>query len=72
MASRYADEHGLSQERFPADWDTHGRAAGPIRNQRMLDVGKPDFVIAFPGGHGTANMVRKAKAAGVQVLEVAP
>jgi hypothetical protein len=60
---RYAYEH------FPADWRTHGKAAGPIRNQRMIDEGKPDLVIAFPGGRGTADMVRRAKAAGLQVVE---
>lgn len=58
-------------ERFPADWTAHGRAAGPIRNQRMLDEGNPDLVVAFPGGKGTADMVRRARKAGVEVIEVA-
>lgn len=49
-----------------ADWDTHGRAAGPIRNAKMLEW-KPDMVIAFAGGPGTANMVAQAKAAGITV-----
>ena len=57
-------------DNYPADWNTHGKAAGPIRNQRMLDVGKPDLVIAFPGGRGTADMVRRARAAGVLVREL--
>jgi predicted polyphosphate/ATP-dependent NAD kinase len=52
----------------PADWKAHGRAAGPIRNQRMLDEHKPDLVLAFPGGKGTADMVRRARSAGVPVL----
>jgi predicted polyphosphate/ATP-dependent NAD kinase len=39
---------------------TQGKAAGIIRNQRMLDEGKPDLVIAFQGGDGTADMVRRA------------
>lgn len=55
---------------FPADWANEGRAAGPKRNARMLAEGKPDFVLAFPGGRGTADMVRRAKAAGVPVVEV--
>lgn len=55
---------------YHARWDTEGKAAGPLRNQRMLDEGKPDFVVAFPGGRGTADMVRRAKAAGVKVIEV--
>ena len=49
-----------------ADWETHGRAAGPIRNEKML-TWKPDLVVAFPGGVGTADLVRRAEAAGVPV-----
>ena len=42
----------------------------PMRNQRMIAEGAaPDFVIAFPGGLGTADMVERAKAAGVEVIE---
>lgn len=53
--------------RFWADWLTHGKAAGPIRNQQMLVEGKPDLVLAFPGGRGTEDMVRRAERAGVEV-----
>lgn len=49
-----------------------GKAAGPIRNQHMIDTAKPDLVVSFPGGAGTADMVRRAKAAGVRVIEVEP
>ncbi|MEM9422481.1 MAG: SLOG family protein [Pseudomonadota bacterium] len=52
---------------FEARWDRDGRAAGPIRNQRMIDEGQPDAVVAFPGGRGTADMVRRAKRAGLPV-----
>ena len=52
-----------------AEWEKHGRAAGPIRNAHMLQD-SPDLVIAFPGGRGTANMVKQSKAAGVPVIEV--
>lgn len=55
---------------YCANWTRDGKAAGPIRNQRMIDEGKPDLVVAFPGGRGTADMVRRAKAAGVKVMEV--
>lgn len=44
--------------------------AGPQRNQRMIDEGKPDLVVAFPGGNGTADMVRRARAARIPVLEI--
>jgi len=53
-----------------ADWKRHGRAAGPIRNKRMLDDYSPDLVIAFPGGRGTENMISQAEAAGVPVHRV--
>ncbi|MFA4971540.1 MAG: DUF2493 domain-containing protein [bacterium] len=55
---------------FPANWDRDGYAAGPIRNRRMLDEGKPDLVVAFPGGKGTEDCVRQARKAGVEVMEV--
>jgi len=52
-----------------ADWKKHGKAAGPIRNQQMLDIHKPDYVIALPGGKGTENMIRLAEGAGVPVIK---
>lgn len=55
---------------YKANWDIHGKAAGPIRNQWMLVNGCPDLVLAFPGGRGTADMVRRAKRAGIRVIEI--
>lgn len=73
-ADCWADEWAVVNwcqiDEFPADWATHGRAAGPIRNQRMIDEGKPDLVLAFPGGRGTADMVRRARAANITTIEV--
>lgn len=43
--------------------------AGLRRNQRMLDEGRPDLVIGFPGGTGTADMLTKARRAGVEVIQ---
>ncbi len=68
-AHLYAD---IQVQAYPAMWSTHGNAAGPIRNKQMLDDGKPDLVVAFAGGRGTADMVRQARAAGVRVVEVEP
>jgi SLOG family YspA-like protein len=69
-ATDWAAVNWCQFKEYKADWKKHGRAAGPIRNQRMLDEGKPDLVVAFPGGRGTADMVKRAKAAGVPVHEV--
>jgi hypothetical protein len=61
-------------EEYPADWAKYGKAAGPIRNQQMLDEGKPDIVFAFHDdlaiSKGTGDMVRRAKAAGIPVYVV--
>jgi hypothetical protein len=51
----------------PAKWNAHGRAAGPIRNGLMLKKWKPDGVVAFQGGTGTADMMAQAEAAGLKV-----
>ena len=57
---------------YPADWKKHGKKAGMIRNQQMIDEtpGGVDLVVAFPGGRGTADMIRRAKKAEVGVIEI--
>jgi hypothetical protein len=70
MAWRWAAAHKVPWRAFPADWARYGKAAGPMRNQQMLDEGKPSLVVAFPGGTGTEHMKRIARTAGVRVLEV--
>jgi hypothetical protein len=57
---------------YPADWKSYGPSGGPIRNARMLGEFMPDVVLAFPGGAGTADMVKRARAAGVRVVVVTP
>jgi len=69
LGGEWARERGIPEKAYPAQWDKHGRGAGPIRNQQMLDEGKPDGVVAFPGGNGTADMIRRSKAAGLKVYE---
>lgn len=66
----WADNNGITRCTVHANWNKHGNRAGPIRNGDMLEKLNPDCVVAFPGGAGTADMVRQAKAAGVKVWEV--
>ncbi len=72
IAADWAASHGVMTQAFPADWSTHGKSAGPIRNRQMLTDGKPDIVIAFPGGRGTADMISAARKAGIRVIEAHP
>lgn len=72
MAREWATAHGVHTATVAALWrrpdGTPDPSAGPRRNRAMLLLG-PDAVIAFPGGAGTGDMVRAARAAGVRVWE---
>ena len=71
LADKYALGNSIETHRYPAKWGEHLNAAGPIRNQEMLkNHNDLDLVIAFPGGKGTDDMVRRAKANGYKVRKV--
>ena len=65
MGRLAARKLGVEVKPFPADWSRFGKAAGPIRNQQMLDEGKPTMVLAFHArlweSSGTADMIRRAQ-----------
>jgi YspA, cpYpsA-related SLOG family len=74
LAGTLAKARGWELEVYPADWQRHGRSAGMRRNARMLREGRPERVIAFTDdltcSRGTADMVRRARGAGIPVLVV--
>lgn len=70
LAHQWAIDRRIPTLRYRANWKLLGRAAGPIRNAQMLREGRPDLVIAFPGGSGTENMVTLAKQAGIEVINL--
>lgn len=70
LAQRFALGCRIPHTVYPANWNQYGRRAGYVRNVQMLEEGKPDLVVAFPGGRGTAMMIELAKKAGVEVIEV--
>lgn len=61
LAKGWAHKRSVPVEEYPANWKKYGRRAGYLRNQQMLAEGKPEIVVAFPGGRGTANMVELAR-----------
>lgn len=71
IADNVAITLGIPTKRYPADWKKHGKAAGPLRNQQMLDEGKPDLVLAFTNtpetSRGTKDMTTRAKKANLEV-----
>ena len=67
LADLWSKKHGVFVVRMDALWDSHGKGAGPKRNQAMLHFIKPDYCVALPGGNGTADMVRRCEKAGIIV-----
>jgi hypothetical protein len=69
--ARRRDDIGVSVTTFPADWRTLGKAAGPIRNQAMVDSGA-DMCIGFlkGGSRGTSITLAMARAAGIPTYTV--
>ena len=66
-----ADKLGFEVIPFPAKWKIYGKGAGPVRNQQMIDEGRPDLVLAFheniSESRGTKDMVNRARGVGVKV-----
>jgi hypothetical protein len=69
LARYWAQRKLIEAIPYPAKWKQLGNSAGPIRNKQMIDEGRPDVVIAFAGGKGTANMITQARASGIRVIE---
>ena len=70
VAGQVAAKLGLEVWKFPANWARYGRSAGPRRNYQMIQEGRPTHVLAFPGGAGTANMVKQASKAGLPIRRI--
>ena len=71
LAVEWARVRGIATQVFTAtEWGTLRRAAGQLRNARILAECRPDLLVAFPGGRRTANLLKQAKAAGVWILTV--
>jgi hypothetical protein len=72
-AGKWAKMRGIAHRDFPVteeEWRRLHKAAGPIRNRRMLDEFRPDRVYAFPGGKGTRDCVRAALDRSLTVFSV--
>ena len=58
LGEKYAENRGLSIERFPADWDTHGKRAGYIRNEQMARYATHAVIFWDGRSKGTASMIK--------------
>lgn len=67
LAAQYANNNNIELLIFPADWKQFGKAAGPIRNQQIVNASEK--IIAFPSNEsiGTENTIKIATKKGISV-----
>lgn len=74
--AEWAKREGIHVKEFPADWNKHGKRAGPIRNRQMAEYAAQHGggLLAFWDGQsrGTASMIAEARALGLPVVVVRP
>ncbi len=68
LGEAWARKHGIPVTVFPADWERHGRAAGPLRNTQMAEYGEALIAVWDGKSRGTLDMIRKAKKYGLKVF----
>ncbi|SDR58524.1 Protein of unknown function [Rhizobiales bacterium GAS113] len=66
----WARMRGLAVVRYRPNWERFGHRGEILRNAFMLEDTRPDLVVAFPGGHSTADLVQRARNSGIAVLEI--
>ncbi|SCM79818.1 conserved hypothetical protein [uncultured Pleomorphomonas sp.] len=70
IAAGWAGLHGIETVLLQVDSKLYGKTSVPMLNSKMLEEGKPDYVIAFPGGWDVDDLIRKAHEASVKVYEI--
>ncbi len=70
LAGEWAVENDIALDTYPANWDKYGKRAGFVRNKEMAEIGKPDLVIAFSGGHDTDLMCQIARGFSIPILKI--
>lgn len=68
LGERYARERWLTVEVYHADWNKHGKAAGPLRNEEMCQA-SPTHALGFWVGRsrGTADMIERCQRHGIKL-----
>lgn len=66
---RIAQGWRVKHTRVDPLWYQYGRAAGPKRNQEIIDDYQPDVLLSFPGHKGTRDMMRRAEKAGIPIIK---
>lgn len=70
MGEIWAGENDIPVTPFPADWKRLDKIAGHRRNQQMADYADALLLIYLPGSNGSMDMLRRAKLAGLEIVEI--
>lgn len=70
IAARWALANNVDLRTINAEWDKHGKAAGILRNKRMLMEEPIDLCVVFPGGRGTLAMRNMCEEAKIEILSM--
>lgn len=69
MGRDWAKEQGIPVTEFPADWDTHGKAAGPLRNEQMAQYADALILVWDGKSPGSRSMLGLARRYGLTIRQ---
>jgi hypothetical protein len=72
LGEQYAKDHKIPFQVFKAEWSRYGKAAGPVRNQKMAESADALIAILYPGSKGTRSMIKIALKQGLKVFVYTP
>lgn len=67
VGEEWAHDHDVPLRVYQAQWDAHGKKAGPLRNAAMVAEADAVVAICYPDSRGTMDCVRRAQAKGIPV-----
>lgn len=70
IAGAWARSNGIAEIVVNPQWEFYSKVAGSVRNGWMLEFVRVDAVLAFKGGHGTEDMLKQARVAGIPITKI--
>ncbi|RWZ87189.1 MAG: DUF2493 domain-containing protein [Hydrotalea sp. AMD] len=68
LGEKYAKDNDIPVDEFPANWNLHGKGAGPIRNQQMAENAEALIVLWDGISTGTKDMISRARKSNLKIM----
>lgn len=65
--AEWGTRRGLGIQHYPADWEAHGKRAGPLRNRKMAENAEGLVAVWDGASRGTSNMIETAQKLGLRI-----